>query len=441
MASTLSLGSSSYQLLEELGATGQLTVKTTGSTTQVRATGGPIESLGIDTSSLPVSPTFDNWVSSGTISGTQKSSNISVFGGVNNFGANLGSLGDTLSVFGDIAGSSIFLDEAKDSYESQYSSTTNPDGNDLLNISGSISAGSEIQENIIYAGGGNDTIRITGSIEDSYIFLGDGNDYFSAGSSNNVDVKGDDGNDYIQFRKLASDTRVNTGSGFDTVTLSGLEGSYNDGVAAVELGANNDSLSLGSGNYFNANFNTGSGIDSIVIAGNSYFDNTSFHLDGFLENNNVSGGDRITSEQGNFFYASTFTSNNSNGDTLVFGSTTAFESSTITFGSGNDSLVFGSNSILNDSFIRMGGQSDTLVFGASTSFNNTVIDLGGDTFMDYIRFNNTTGDSLTGISITGANDGDYLYIGATGYSYSSTGSQNDVTAGFYNSGTRFQFNA
>jgi len=254
-------------------------------------------------------------------------------------------------------------------------------------------------------------------------------------------VQGDGGNDYIQFRKPATDTRIDTGSGFDTVTLTGLQGTANYGVAAVELGANNDFLSLGSGNYFNANFSTGSGTDSIAIAGNSYFDNASFYLDGFLDNNQVSVGDRITSEQGNFFYASTFASNNGRGDTLVFGSTTAYESSIITLGSGNDSLVFGSNSILNDSFILMGDSSDSLVFGAGTSFNNTIIDLGGDTSTDYIRFNNTTGDSLTGVTIL-ANDGDYLYIGATAYSYSSTGSEYDTTAGFYNnSGIRFQLNA
>ena len=442
MASTLALGTSSYQLLEELGGQAQLTVKTTGSSTQIRATGTDISDLGINTTSKisAASGTYVGATQTGTEpTNFQTSSNINVFGSLNDFQANLGGSGDTLSIFGDINGSRISLDNTPTS-----GSVAGGDGSDLLSVSGSIGGSGDQFENEIWAGGGNDTIRIAGSIQNSTVFLGDGDDYFSAGEGTNVHVLGGDGNDYVQFRKSSEDTRINLGNGFDTVVLSGLEGSSYSGTAAVEMGGNNDSLVLGSGNYDNAQFNTGSGRDTVSIASNSYFTTSNFNLDGFSETGDLRfvGGDKLTSGQGNKFASTSFSSSNIGGDSLVFGNTTTFsEKSIISLGDGADSLVFGSNSTLIDSYILMGGGSDTLVFGAGTSFNNTIINLGGNTGLDMIQFNASTGTSLKGVTVIGANNGDFLYIGATSYGYSSTGYNNNNIAGFYNATTKFDFSA
>jgi hypothetical protein len=437
-ASTLSLGSSSYALLEELdsGAGNQLTVSKSGNSTTIRASGNAnntIEGLGISTNGIvtSISQEWGNLRQKGSSTTAESNSNINAFGNFKDFQASLGSSQDTLSIFGSIQGSRIFLDKASES-----KTGFKEDGNDLLNVSGSITQGDSLADNLIYAGSGNDTIRIAGSIEDAFVFLGAGNDSFTAGSGTNVDVKGDGGNDYIQFKAASTDLRINSGANNDTVVLAGLETNNselsgdrtaevtsdglifsNQGLAAIDLGTGNDSLVLGSGSYTNASFDTGSDVDTISIASNSYFTNAYFQLGSDSSSNNASTfRDKFISGQRNTFFESTIQSENLGGDSLVFGSTTSIYDSGISLGGGNDSLVFGSNSIITDSYINTGFGADTIVFGANTTFTNLSINIGGDTSIDRIYFNATQAD-FSGVTITGANDGDYLYIGATAYTY------------------------
>ena len=437
-ATTLALGTSSYALLESLGDEGgaaQLKVTKSGSSTTIRSTGSSentIEGLGITTGGdlIPNYLGFGGIIQGiGDGSVSEKNSNINAFANLKDFQASLGDAGDTLNVFGSIEGSRIYLDNK---------SSQTPDGSDLLSVSGSVTQGSSLQDNLIYAGSGNDTIRIAGSIDNAFVFLGAGNDSFTAGSGTNVDVKGDAGNDYIQFKDQSTDVRINSGDNADTVVLAGLTGTSTElnshpyeqpgtyehkpfifstqGTSAIDLGDGNDSLVLGSGTYQNASFDTSMGNDTISIAKNSNFENTYFQLVNELATQN-GGKDKFTSAQGNAFLKTTISSNNNGGDSLVFGSTTTFLDSGIALAGGSDSIVFGSNSTITNSYINTGSGGDTLVFGSNTTFTDLSINLGGaDGAADRIYFNAISKD-LEQVKITGADSNDVLYIGATAYTY------------------------
>ena len=163
---------------------------------------------------------------------------------------------------------------------------------------------------------------------------------------------------------------------------------------------------------FNAEINTGSGNDTVRLTGT--FDSASFHLDGTLESNLI-GGDLITASSGTQFYNTSFTSSNVNGDTLLVGTGAGFLGSEIFFGSGDDSISFGSRSNILDATFSLGEGEDTLVFGSGSILDNVLIDLGDDSSIDLVRFSDTV--SLGGVTISGADTGDILYIGADQYFY------------------------
>jgi len=457
-SATLSLGSAGYDLLEAIStsADSQLSVKKSGNAHQIKSTttDNTIEGLGIITSEAldQEDPNLESWERKGG-STAQNSffgkDNVNIFANVSDFQAALGSFADTLNIFGDVSGSTIELD----------SSDTVGNFNDILNIQGSLkSIDGDLNSvyNEIYAGSGNDTIRIAGSAENANIFLGFGNDSLViSGAATNVDVKGDEasfinGNDYIEFRAAATDVRVQSGGGNDTVIFSkGLDSSSLDltsdstyssdyslstpltGLSAVELGSGNDSLVLGKGTYSDASFNTGSGTDTVSI-GSGSFTNVKFQLDGNwdtdslgLDNFNLEGGDKLTSAANSSFTDSEFSSDNSLGDTLVFGSGNIFNNTNFYLGDGDDSIVFGSGSIFNDSTISTGYGADTIVFGSSSLFNeNLTLDLGNDGFSDVVRFgvNNEFPLDTTEFRIIGADESDMLFVGAVAYTYSTNGS-------------------
>ena len=458
-SATLSLSSASYDLLEALDSAkdSKLNVKTSGNTYQIKSTvkDNTIEGLGITTGLFDSQYLSDDqdWIKTG-MGGTvhnkpqSLSSNVNIFSSVSDFDAALGDQADTLNIFGNVSGSLIQLDNKADS-TGNY--------NDILNIQGNLIAGDN-GNNTIYAGGGNDTIRIAGKAEDTNIFLGFGNDSLViSGNASNVDVKGDDlggpiGNDYIEFRGESTDVRVNSGGGQDTVIFSKGLNSYNTelnsdtdyldydlsspssgGLAAVELGAGNDSLTLGKGSYENATFNTGSGNDTISI-GSSTFSNVNFQLDGAwdriyngVQEQNFDGGDKITSAANTWFTSTNFSSNNIVGDTLVFGSGNIFTDTNFYLGQGNDSLVFGSGSTFNNwndisSTINTGLGADTIVFGFGTSFfDNTTLSLGNDGVEDIVRFAaNSFTPNAPEIRIIGADDNDVLFVGTDSYHYDTS---------------------
>lgn len=392
-ASTLALGSSYYELLD------QVSVSQSGKSTLIRNTNAdgiaPIEGLGI--------------------AGTSGIENVSLRGNVEDLFVNLGGSRDTLNVLGDIENAQILLDEELNGAE------VSGQGNDLLNISGSLTS-SQGSTNSIWAGGGNDTIRIAGLVENTQIHLGSGDDSLVIGdNASDVYVAGAGGLDYIEFRGMATDVIVNLGDDSDTVVFRQefAGDSFDDDIfatAAVELGGGNDSLILSSGAR-NAEINTGSGNDTVRLTGT--FDSASFHLDGTLESNLI-GGDLITASSGTQFYNTSFTSFNLNGDTLLVGTGAGFLDSEIFFGSGDDSISFGSGSSIFDATFSLGGGADTLVFGSGSILGNVLIELGDDYDIDLVRFSDTV--SLDGVTIRGAGTGDILYIGADQYFYGNSGS-------------------
>ena len=458
-SATLSLGSAGYDLLEAISSSpssgSQLNVKRSGNAHQIKSTqqDNTIDGLGLTTGLLGQSPA--GWVrKAGSTATTEQttlnSSNVNIFANVSDFQAALGSNADTLNIFGNVSGSTIELDNSSD---------TPGDFNDILNIQGSLlSTDNSLTsvDNEIYAGGGNDTIRIAGSAQNANIFLGFGNDSLViSGAATNVDVKGDEeddlnGNDYIEFRDAATDVRVQSGGGFDTVIFSkGLDSSNSNlasdsiyysggystplsGLAAVELGSGDDSLVL-KGNYSDATFNTGSGTDTVSIGGGD-FTNVKFQLDGNWDTDsyggneeNFDGGDKLTTAANSWFTSTEFSSNNSLGDTLVFGSSNIFTDTNFYLGQGNDSIVFGSGSIFNnysatDSTISTGYGADTIVFGSSSSFyGNLTLDLGNDEFSDVVRFgvNNEFSPNTSEFRIIGADESDMLFVGAVAYTYNT----------------------
>jgi hypothetical protein len=458
-SATLSLGSAGYDLLEAISYPddSQLNVSKAGNSYQINSTvkGVAIDALGLTTGAFVTNPSqsTSDWLQkpgSTAQSSFLTSSNVNIFSDVSNFNAALGAQADTLNIFGSVSGSLIELDNKDD-----------PTGNfnDILNIQGDLKSGSN-DVNTIFSGGGNDTIRIAGSAEDANIFLGFGNDSLVISKdATNVDVKGDDsgdvnGNDYIEFRGNAFNTRVNSGGGADTVVFAkGLNSEQSDlgsddtyfndglptpltGLAAVELGSGNDSLVLGKGAHFeNATFNTGSGNDTISI-GAAEFSNVKFQLDGFHDTDtngdyaqNFTGGDKLTTAANSWFTSSEFYSNNSLGDTLVFGSGNIFSDTNVYLGQGNDSIVFGGGSSFNylatNSTISTGFGADTIVFGSNSSFNgNFNLDLGNDDAVDVVRFgvNNQflPNDLTSEFRIIGAVDNDMLFVGAQAYRYDTS---------------------
>jgi hypothetical protein len=456
-SATLSLGSAGYDLLEAITSSSssdsQLSVKRSGNAHQIRSTqqDNTIDGLGLTTGLLEQSADDDWTRKAGSTATTQQtilnSSNVNIFANVSDFQAALGSNADTLNIFGNVSGSTIELD----------SSDTSGIFNDILNIQGSLlstDANYGSVENEIYAGGGSDTIRIAGLAQNANIFLGLGNDSLViSGAATNVDIKGDEkdglnGNDYIEFRAAATDVRVQSGGGGDTVIFSkGLDSSNSDlasnstysddystplsGLAAIELGSGKDSLVLGKGSYRDATFNTGSDADTVSIGGGD-FTNVKFQLDGNWDTDsyggneeNFDGGDKLTTAANSLFTSTEFSSNNSLGDTLVFGSGNIFDNTSFYLGQGNDSIVFGSGSTFNsatDSTISTGYGADTIVFGSSSSFNgNLTLDLGNDGFSDVVRFgvNNEFSPNTSEFRIIGADESDMLFVGAVAYTYNT----------------------
>jgi hypothetical protein len=465
-ASTLALGQATYQLLEELEdgnfkavdkvnsiatadnvRVSQLKSRTATTTTVRSLRNASVDGFGIgeDLNALNYN-SFAN-------------DNLILQGNFNDLEVSLGAGADTLNILGNVEGAQIlmdreggprYIDEQYGSFEGAYQA------NDALNITGNLtSSGSEfsnasdstrVRNNQIFTGGGNDTVRISGIVEDTDFHLGSGHDSLViGGDADRVFVGAEGGRDYIEFRGSANDAVVNTGADADTVVFRGQiygsgfdirnnsddqfllfdssDSSATSRTAAVELGEGNDSLVVAAG-ASGVEINTGSGFDTLRLAGS--FTDTAFHLDGFLETN-FNGADSITVSANSYFESTDFSSRNTLGDTLVVGSNTTLINSNLYFGSGADNLVFGSNNNFlswdASSVISLGEGADTLVFGAGSSFDGLIINLGGDDDIDVIRFADQQLDPY-GLNITGAGEGDILYIGNNQYFYSSSGQSN-----------------
>ena len=406
--STLSLGSSSYDLLENLGTT----AVTKGSNTLI-SSNYQITDLGIGGDS-------------------QEISNVTIkAASIQNFTADLGKGNDVLNIIGDVDSASILFGSQTDT------------GNNRLDIRGDLTANSSVLSNLEYSyseyidytssdvigrnqisgAAGNDSFKISGIVKDTNFYMAAGNDSLViGGAAEDVYVNIGAGNDLVEFRGTTNNIIVQTDSGNDTVIfrneLIGLA-NYDDVTAAVELGAGNDSLTLANGASY-AEINTGSGKDILRLTGD--FTSTEFYLSGTAPGDSFPNtGDSISISSNSTFYDSSFSSINTLGDTLIVGSYSSWNDSDINFADGNDSLVFGSNSTFIDSRISLGGGADTLVFGSNAIFDNTTIDLGDDSDMDVLRFSSQS--DFDDVEFIGYDDTDIYYIGATLYTFGNNTSQ------------------
>ena len=400
-ASTLALGQSTYELLDIDGNdvvdnADNVLVSKRGSSALIRNNepgGSPVESFGIG-------------VNSSTIVDGGTNDNINILGNFNDLTVNAGSGRDAVNISGDLNDVQLILDD--ENSQEQF--------NDRLYIRGDVQSSipnSLDDRNGIWTGGGNDTVRISGQVKDTDVHLWTGNDSLLVnGRSERLYISGDEGRDYIELRDSADDAIIQAGDDNDTVVLRGnllgtgfssVSKSY-DQTAAVDLGDGNDSLVLGGGSEY-AQVNTGSGTDTVRLSG--FVVSTDFYLDGSEDE----GSDLLTLANGTTFDNVSVSSSFSgvNGDTMVVGAQSNFYDSEFVLSSGNDSLVFGSDFADFGSYINLGSGADTVVFGSNAMFAGTVIDLGSDNQEDLIRFDSW--DEFNSTTITGAGDEDILFIG------------------------------
>lgn len=397
--STLSLGSESYQLLDDLGAT----AVTKGNNTLISSE-NQIADLSIGNYS-------------------QTNSNVTIKAeGIQNFTADLGAGNDALNIIGNVDSASILFGRWNPSTADSSIFVPGDSGSNRLDIRGNLgNLGNNIDfesldlRNQIAGADGNDSFKISDSVYDTNFYMAAGSDSLViGGEAEDVYVNTGAGNDLVEFRGTTNNIIVQTDSGNDTVIFRNKligEENYDDVTAAVELGAGNDSLTLANGASY-AEINTGSGKDILRLTGS--FTNTEFYLSGPKDTLNLNTGDSISISSNSIFDNSSFSSINTLGDTLIVGSSSLWDESNIYFSDGKDSLVFGSNATFIDSMISLGDGADTLVFGSSTMFRNTKIDLGDD-FIDVVRFSSR--DDYIDVEFIGYDDTDIYYIGATQYTF------------------------
>lgn len=412
-ASTLALGHASYQLLdivdnEITDADAQnVSVSQRGSSTLIGNTepgGGSVDGFGLGVIGVDTNESSE-------LIDSAVNDKISLRGDFAGFSAYTGEGKDNLSISGDLTDAEFVLDDQ--SAVEQF--------NDLLNIRGDLQSSdpNSSVRNEIWTGGGDDTVRISGIASDTDVFLGSGDDsLLVGGSSNRLYVSGDAGRDYVELRGDAEDVIIQAGDDDDTVVLRGnLYGSGSSSIssssemtAAMDLGDGNDSLILGDGASY-AQINTGSGLDTLRLTG--YFETSDIHLDGSPSGND--GGDLISLSPRTIFDDVSLKSSNVDGDTMVVGADSQFYDSNLSFGSGDDSLVFGPGFGDIDSLLDLGEGADTVVFGPYSGLDGTTIDLGSDDQADLIRFADFS--DIEYVTIEGAGANDVLYIGYQEYHY------------------------
>ena len=398
-SSTLSLGSGSYSLLDSLEVVGKVVQR--GDNALVTSE-GVITDLGIGSVSS---------VSSINSIVTVKAASIE------NFTADLGAGNDVLNIIGDVSNASILFGNltsvGNNRLDIRGSLTSDSNVLSILDDPDSYYKAGSTEENIgrnqISGAAGKDTVSISGAVQDTNFYLAGGDDSLViGGAAIDVYVNTGVGNDVVEFRGTTENIIVQTDLGNDTVIFRNEligENNYDDVTASVELGAGNDSLTLANGASY-AEINTGSGKDTMRLTGT--FDTTEFYL-------GEGNGDSISISSNSKFYDSNFGSINTDGDKLIVGSASLWDNSDISFGLGNDSLVFGSNSTFTDSRISLGAGADTLVFGLSTTFDNITIDLGDDSDIDVLRF--ASDFQYDGVTFVGYDSNDIYYIGNTNTGY------------------------
>jgi hypothetical protein len=358
-SATLALGQASYDLLEVLDlAENGASLSTKGSTQTLSAVkrGGEIFDIGIGGDGLT------------TLNVTDRSSGL--------FYADVGDVANPKydSKINLLAGSSFSTFE-------------------LGNGDNRFNAARDLTDSEVTAHEGDDTIRIGGIADGSFVSTGDGDDQFTANrGSEGLDVVMGEGDDTALFLgTLTAGPNLVTPKGYNAYAgVSDMDFVINDGQNIVDMGAGDDSSTFlggvqggfpGSTGY---EIQLGAGYDTVVFGANS----TS---DGFLLNTGT-GSDyvklgRTTSnavidlgwdngDEGDDGYDGNPDLDSAQGDLVVLGVGATLADSLIRSGQSNDELIL--TGTVTDTTLDLGwGNSEVDVFDVVGFSHYTEWDLGG----------------------------------------------------------------
>lgn len=193
-ASTLALGQASYQLLEELNGGGyeqisqdrrvavadnvrvsQVSSKTATTTTVRSLSHNSVAGFGLGED--------DNTIFNG-----RSNDNLILQGDFDDLKVSLGAGADTLNILGNVEGVKILMDrQGGPKYSEEYGTFEGDyQDKDFLNIAGDLTASgtqfssavdqTRVRSNQVYTGGGNDTVRVSGIVQNTDFHLGSGYD-------------------------------------------------------------------------------------------------------------------------------------------------------------------------------------------------------------------------------------------------------------------------
>lgn len=431
-ASTLALGSASYTLLEALDGKdiAKASLRGTTETLQAINRGGLISSVGIQGDGNTTLNITDR--SQFLVYNDDQRSDVSQSLNPDANAANINILANT-----------------------EFSQFGLGSGNNRIN------AARDLVDSEIQALGGNDTVRIGGSAEGSFVSLGDGQDNFTASrATNNLDVAMGAGDDTALFLGTltagpgslaqwganegirSGSNIVDMGDGADSATfLGGVQAGTDGDNYEIQLGAGNDTAVFG-GNSDSEGFvlNTGTGSDNVTLGRNT----TNAAIDLGWNGAGAPEGDLMVLGLGATLSDSAIRSGQSRdtlrlagtvtdthldlgwGGSLVevdglsgFGTTDA---TVWDLGSGNDTLTFGELSDISvlgggSGFISLGLGADqlNLLGSGDGAYGSIEFDLGNDGESDTIVFG--LDSSYYGFTISNFGTNDILFIGTGSYGY------------------------
>ena len=297
-----------------------------------------------------------------------------------------------------------------------------------------IAALREFTNSQLSSGSGNDTIRIGGKADGSTIMAGAGDDKITIGrASNAVDLTAGDGADTVTFNnKLTTSEALQSvsysdGSGGEAATqFSNLidlgsgndQANFKDGIEAsgtsryrVAAGSGDDTITFG----YNS---TTDGVDLLSQAGNDSITLGSSTLNSTINLGNDAGSDTLVLGTNASMINTTITSGNSGGDNISMVGDLSYDDSSYLsqLGSGADNVSFTGTTDFAGSTWKLGGGNDTLTMTGTGSFIDTNIDLQGGT--NTVKMD--TDSFYEGVVISGFDKADdILIIGSTTYTWGS----------------------
>ena len=296
----------------------------------------------------------------------------------------------------------------------------------------------------ISTGSGDDTLRIGGKADGSLISTGTGDDNILVGrASDGIDIVAGAGDDTVTFNnKFTTSGTLRTESyddgtgGTATTQFSNLIdlGAGNDQLTArdgieatgvaryrVAAGEGNDTITFGANSDSEGvDLLTQAGSDSIVL-GQSITDST---INFGADTNSSNLGDTLVLGSGGSMINTTITSGNAGGDSLVMGGYVSYDNSTFTsqFGSGADNIDFSNGTAdFAGSLWNLGGGNDTLTLNGSSIINANFA-LGGGSNTVYAN----SAAFFDGVVISDFGADDVLIIGTATIAFADR-NDTDVT--------------